>query len=1076
MRDSRRSGSALLIVLGMFAFMLVSAVAFSMYMRSSRAPSSYVRRNAAARQLVKAALARAIDEIDTAIGNDPFPGVGNNHYYGRETNPDKPYYNRVSTHDGRNDDWHGRVFTPLDEVAAKDTVSTLTLEALGYLPPSLINEVRYWSRHTRTAKWHSFNYGLGRYAFTAVNVSDFFDLGALAGKDDNGDSRQYLNRSSAPHGRVSPTYLFRTSEKGAMNTGHSKASGFLSMLANGRPAPAEVPLVSLMDYNLSYFRTSPDTAVEPPFLSNGGSFLNGSKFTEENARHMVFMAGGWNGCSNITYEAYKEAGIINLQLPEFQPFYNCGWNPDGITLSGIVKGLNDNPFRSAFENPMYEMPAVSMAMLSDYLDYDGVPLSLCIPCVEAVPMLCGVMLNDPPKIKTTVRLDENTQPADPTDPNSKAKITRKYCIDVEIPPFSVTLTSVFPFKKPVLSDGGDFSADVIARVFFTANKGKAWLDEPLRSDSDLTLGTDLVWPEDGVSSGDNFSFRQVCVSGKTVKANGGSGSASEESTVQGNIRFPLSGWQTINFVATFVYEDSVSPGNLKESTVENDFTVYDETWQKMSVFEKLKDALNGNPSALYFQPSVAVWARIKTGEDTVDMVPAVPACDNLNKQPANASLPSFAKAAAGSLGGPLLRFIPKKEDSLAIQISESFFPAPNSAPVAKETEWEKQTPAYVASDPRINWAPEQWWFTDGDPQDKWLPEVKDFQGRNKWCDLDIFMSVSDQGYLQSMYELMMIPQVQRFNATANSLFGVFEGRGVDEYNGVIRTRIDDVAFSDVMWRTYRTDSFYREPSHRNDSNATGSTGLTNWGSLDDLAFVDPENGLRVNPYTDITNIMLGAFANMPRNWSTAGTNWNNSTWQSEKGHMKPESKDFKDNDEYLFKWSKEWDSVYDTAAFWMEAFRGPEDSANDLHDADGWKSVFDDVDHTLFDWSGEHPENGVNQMTSQFKAEISSSVDRKFLYGYLKGCFANAAQMFLVFVRAESVAGSGGAGSGARAVALVWRDPRAPRGHEGKGQDNAQHYLKVSDNDDLEESWRMNPRKPEHPPHRTRILFYHQLD
>ena len=68
-KHSGRQGSALLIVLGMFAFMLVSAVSFSIYMRASRAPSSYVRRNASARHLVKAALARAIDEIDMALGN-----------------------------------------------------------------------------------------------------------------------------------------------------------------------------------------------------------------------------------------------------------------------------------------------------------------------------------------------------------------------------------------------------------------------------------------------------------------------------------------------------------------------------------------------------------------------------------------------------------------------------------------------------------------------------------------------------------------------------------------------------------------------------------------------------------------------------------------------------------------------------------------------------------------------------------------------------------------------------------------------------------------------------------------------
>ena len=81
-RGGGEKGSALLIVLGMFAFMLVSAVAFSMYIRASRAPSSYLLRNTSMRQVVKAAVARAIDELDTAIGNDPFPGVGYNHDYG----------------------------------------------------------------------------------------------------------------------------------------------------------------------------------------------------------------------------------------------------------------------------------------------------------------------------------------------------------------------------------------------------------------------------------------------------------------------------------------------------------------------------------------------------------------------------------------------------------------------------------------------------------------------------------------------------------------------------------------------------------------------------------------------------------------------------------------------------------------------------------------------------------------------------------------------------------------------------------------------------------------------------------
>ena len=71
-----KKGSALLVVLGMLAFMLISAVSFSAYMRYARLPSSFLRRSSASRMLAKAALAEAIDEIDAAIGNNPHPGLG----------------------------------------------------------------------------------------------------------------------------------------------------------------------------------------------------------------------------------------------------------------------------------------------------------------------------------------------------------------------------------------------------------------------------------------------------------------------------------------------------------------------------------------------------------------------------------------------------------------------------------------------------------------------------------------------------------------------------------------------------------------------------------------------------------------------------------------------------------------------------------------------------------------------------------------------------------------------------------------------------------------------------------------
>ena len=75
MNRHSQKGSALLIVLGFLSFMVVSAVAFAVWMRNERLPSSALRRNVANRYLVKAALAQAMSRVDDAIRSHAFPGA-----------------------------------------------------------------------------------------------------------------------------------------------------------------------------------------------------------------------------------------------------------------------------------------------------------------------------------------------------------------------------------------------------------------------------------------------------------------------------------------------------------------------------------------------------------------------------------------------------------------------------------------------------------------------------------------------------------------------------------------------------------------------------------------------------------------------------------------------------------------------------------------------------------------------------------------------------------------------------------------------------------------------------------------
>ena len=1091
--SDRRRGSALLIVLGMFSFMLVSAVAFSVYMRASRAPSSYVRRNSSARHLAKAALARAMDEIDTAIGNDPFPGVGYNHDYGGNglTQGDRQ----------KNDNWHGHVFTPSNEVAAINTVSTLSLEALGYLPACLIDEVRYWSRHSRTAKWHSFNYGLGQFAFTAVNVSDFFDLNQMTTQG------QVLNRNSSPHGRVSPTYLFRSNyDGGSMDDGRSAASAFISAMASGSglnndPPIDEVPLVSMMDFNLALGNREIGK-ISSPFIKR----LMGSKgfFYHDlsSVQRQVFMAGGWNSDSNLSFQAYSSLNRINLAYPQFQPFDGYAWFPAQGQAS-LEHCYNDVSESHPFWRPLNnDLPILTTALLCDYLDYDSVPLSLCIPCTEGVPMICGVELN-PNSVECQTEYIQGTPVTPPAAPGAPTVQTRDDICNLKIKiDFNPTITVVYPFRyeRPGIPN---YEVECYARIFFEeeqATSDSALEDDGLRS-TFFDLGTpDQNWSTLVTGAG-NASFLEVKCSARLQipqsmfnDFRSAVGEDREKKAIlQQTMRVQIP--PTTKQLATLNLQNSGTGWTVVGGTDANQVDFYPRGNLNPANRIDLGNTLANTAAGPVYRPMVAMWVRIKDSNGkTVDMSPAIPAYDSANGFPGNAAVNKFNKATTGAPSAtdksicPAFRFFPQKSTPGITPDGRTGGPYDGTTalptPITDAPTWKQK--AYIANDPRINWAPEQWWVdgSGGDPKDLWFTGVRDFRNTNNWCDPDIFMAVSDQGYLQSMYELLNIPQVLRIRMdaantaanTANLEWGVFENSSTAQYDGKIRIGVNNVLHRDVMWRTYKSRAFL-------DGDPQKDRTIWPWGRIDLLPFDETLSGIRVNPYTDITNVMLGAFANMPQDWWAASTN-----------HLAV-GKNYMDGttftDDYLFDWSCEYVDTCKMARYWMSTFRK---EADRLFEADHWCDLFDGYTGNLHDVIDWFDGTVINNTTSNNGLDVQdilqgdmTATDRKFLYGFLKGCFANKSQLFLIFVRAESAAGGGGAGSGARAVALVWRDPSAPMDASGQyktasgsaesptyGKDNGSKYLYVDDPRGAEETWRLNERK--YPPHKMRILFYHQLD
>ena len=151
--SSSRRGSALLIVLGMLSFMIVSAVGFATYMRYSRMPSNFLRRSNSSRLLAKAAVAEAMKQVDLAVCNNFHPNVGLGYVDASGTLRGK--YHQVLENNWKNALWNGgaantrnvwrhRVLmnsanseTLNSTTAGSSNISPLCLEALAYIPPPL---------------------------------------------------------------------------------------------------------------------------------------------------------------------------------------------------------------------------------------------------------------------------------------------------------------------------------------------------------------------------------------------------------------------------------------------------------------------------------------------------------------------------------------------------------------------------------------------------------------------------------------------------------------------------------------------------------------------------------------------------------------------------------------------------------------------------------------------------------------------------------------------------------------------------------------------------------------------------
>lgn len=1070
-----RKGSALLIVIGMLSFLIVSAVGFAAYMRFSRLPSSYLRSSGSSRLLAKAAVAEAVRELDSAVNDNFHPGVGDWYvpYKAGDDGltPDAPQRNSSRTFNR----WINRVLVGTNEQSLVTTyrnatktenydetaVPPLCLEALAYIPPPLVNAARFYSRIVPTARWRQFGFDAGRHSYLVLDVSDYFDVNRMIA--------DAAPRSSAANNRVSLSYIFENdSHTAAAGAAAAQWDDFMEQYRTFDKTKLKVdfsgkePLVSVADFNLALGSQGGVGDFKSPFyeyVTGGGSgdgfYGTSSLADEDRIRRMTFVAdglypestetaantpsssGGKNGKNNA-------ATILPLADPANQPFPASNLD----TAQGRIPTLSDTIGGKTLNGGLQgdwgrRLSGVGAAALFDYLDTDHVPVSLAIPTTERVPMICGVSPRFPAAKFGVVKTydpqgdgddDVNVQSGD--DATRVVRKTVLYKIDNQqfIPGFvggNVKAAVVFPFNHDD-QDDGTFSLDGRFAMFLTSGDmglrtGSA--DDALHLDSRNIVDTGLAdsgvmgvkleergiskftnvkTPEEAVAVIDNIRLAEGQKIGTALAEDGHAFLRIVYEWTQTPRNQTGGVLSNKSWTPTFKELDKTDAGNIVEIScglkpLNADGTV-DEDFKP----DNLKSVVCGGGKTLRL--NAAVWLRVRDDEQkTVDLVPACLLDDfHQNNVPDARSSFSNLKACFGDQY-PVLRFDTDVSFNYSIAGLDALAAGAQEVKISPET-------ALVA-DPRFNHAPESWFAHSGSlDKNAWLNN-NNLKESNR--DGDIFMATSDAGYMQSVWELAMLPR-----------FTNLENYGDDQYSGNLASPssgsykeipkdFGSCLNHDRMWLSY-------DPFGDNED------------AFADLPWSSEGSGFKVNPYSDSTNVLMAAFANTPIDWKRATTN--------DTLYTSLTAERF--NEQYAFNaYSQKrqtkvpWGFLNAVAGRFMSLVR---DKAGDGED---WVEAWQDMG-----WYYDKDKFCEIRLDDFTEMCDLWTVDRKFLYGYWRDCFAARQQLYLVFVRAEPSMMGGGAKNlppqlGAKAMAVVWRSPDVPKR-------NGSEYT----------------------PHKTRILFYRQFD
>jgi len=1104
-RKKREAGSALLVVLGFLSFMVISAVAFAIYMRTERVPSSALRRNTATRHLVKAALAQAMSRVDDAIRNDPFPGLANTN-----GNVFANFY-----HDFDNnsmDMWFGRVFMPPDPAGlvndsgapingvnepgnadfawrfapVTETVSVLNLEALGYLPPPLVNDVRFLSRSSWTSKWQNFAFDAGRFAFCAVNVSDYLDInrtrvGIRSSPLDSCISLRGTFTWHADNNQVENVSEANFTSLGKLLGPEAQRQTYSNPDKNaGSAAQASTEYVSMLDYNLAFGAANSGGLgpIYPLFyhwIKDGSQkyFYGGTIKTATGAmqaRRQPFVTDSFSAESNTTYE-------IDFAKLDGQPFSDIDMKGN-VTVQQVAMATGSKCVKRMYDKGI--LGEADVFTLYDYMDHNDVPLSLAMPCVECVPMVTAVELvgNNLARLKVT----PGTPTSDPATIPEKFNDTQTTKTPYKLDPSSfvtaaagVRLLVAFPFRHFSGRNIDDFKVQVAMKVFVASGAVSVRPADGLSGlhpkDKAEWNGPSKAFTTDGKDPGDALAW--ALYSDKTDVKIPDECRTQDDAVMQIDVTrwngsADVPGDQNFfTLIEKQKYREGVKDGAPEKGYEFNlrpfkDGVLLPAGEQMGDVTTVLGDA--------QFRTYAMLWVRItdSSGNETYDLAPAIVADDMLNNKNNDfAIINDIGGSAPGCL---LFGSSPARAFTYANVAVGTLTGLDGSDP-----NWQPKSLAVV--DPRYNYLPEDWFAWDQSiSPGAWLDKIADAGYFNidprDGGTRDIFMFTSNQGYLQSLGEFAFLPYLSQWNDTPGGrISALLKNAPNASASAKHATTPEEIHNKVCAWRTYPVSQDFYEDCAR-----------------PGIGIGRNYNGIQaVNPYSDDEAVLMAAFAETPCDyWTTgrivAGAESRKETLSEDfqkivttmgdksqtSGDAIKEAKDClkyafcEENDDSSSRMESK--DVKAIMLRFANAFRaaGGANPWEDVYDALPW---FDGLDP-------KNDDSFKNFMGVTLNNCPLYSIDRKFLYSYWRDCFANKQQLFLIFVRAESTAlGGPGEGTpaqqGGRAVALVWREPTSY--NDGSNPDNT--YPDSLASQQQRQRFYQGRR-----PHRMRVLFYHQFD